>query len=186
LDVYVPGLYYYEDESQLSAPFGHDDILPHVTRIDLVRLGKISEDEPSPQALAATRQLHDAISSGDVAAVQAAIADGALLSPADGSDSALYTACYNLAYQPYEPRVEVIEFILDADADPNDNQSHQDSDYTDTPIARLIGRRPPFEIAEPIARRLIDRGADLNPPSPYPLQLGERPLHHAAKKALPD
>ena len=32
---------------------------------------------------------------------------------------------------------------------------------------------------------LAEAGADLNAPSPYPLQLGERPLHHAAKKALP-
>ncbi|MEL6110517.1 MAG: ankyrin repeat domain-containing protein, partial [Planctomycetota bacterium] len=54
----------------------------------------------------------------------------------------------------------------------------------DTPLARLVGSRPPLSLIEPIVRRLADAGADLDSPSPYPLQLGERPLHVAAKKAL--
>lgn len=186
LDAYVPGLYYLEEDAQLTAPFGHDDILPHITSIDLVRLGKVSADEPSPDALAETRKFHAAIRSADVADVQKAIASGAILSPVDGDISALYAACYNLAYKPYEPRCEIINLLLDAGADPNNNRSHEGTEYADTPLARIIGRRPPLEITDPIVRRLVECGADLNPPSPYPLQLGERPLHHAAKKALPD
>ncbi|MCM2374950.1 ankyrin repeat domain-containing protein [Aporhodopirellula aestuarii] len=187
LDAYIPGLYYDLDESQLTAPFGHDDILPHVTSIDLVRIGTVPKDEPSPKILKLTRKLHEAIGSGVVDEVKAAIAEGALLEPTDGDASALYLACFDLAYSPYKPRVEIIKLLLEAGADPNDNRRNAENGYADTPLSRLIqASRPPFDIAGPIARNLVEAGADLNPQSPYPLQLGERPLHHAAKKALLD
>lgn len=187
LDAYVPGLFYLVEDSELSAPFGHDDILPHITRIDLLRLGKVTADEPKPKALAATRRLHKAIQDHDLRKVEKAIKDGAILSPIDKHSSALYTAVYSLAYKPFEPRAEIVRLLLASGADPNDNEPHSaEVSYADTPLARMIGRRPPFEHMESLARELVDAGADLNSKSPYPLQLGERPLHSAAKKALVD
>ncbi|MEL6111113.1 MAG: hypothetical protein AAFU85_34325, partial [Planctomycetota bacterium] len=116
LDAYVPGLYYDLDRFELSAPFGHEDILEHLSCVDLIRFGSIASDEPSPEALAATRELHAGIRSKDLGAVEKAIAAGAWFSTIEGDSSALYMACFELAYEPYEVGAEIIIRLLDAGA----------------------------------------------------------------------
>ena len=172
LDAYVPGLVF--AEGQLQAAYGHEDVLSHVTRIDLVRIGRVAAGEPSRKQLAATRRLHDAIRADDVNAVAAALQKDALLTAVDGQPPALWSLCFQLGYAP-ENGLTILELLLDAGADVNEA-------HGETPLARVVGNVRDLDLNEAATRRLVAAEADLNPAAAYTLHPGARPLHRAAQQ----